>query len=260
MLGNEHDIERPFAHDLVGDRDIVAPCVARLRLHTGMIALSLHRSKSPVEIGPARGLEGRGCLDRSLIPTGAWNARHYPGAAGNPLRAKRRRRDRLSRSRRRPVRRRLHPGFISHVELMTEMPTYQGRIVERVSSFARVIVLDQRGVGMSDRMSGTPGLETRVDDVRAVMDAAGSSRAAILSASIGVPTSLLFAATYPERTSALVLVRGFARFLWALDYPWGWTTRTAALGGGGVSSSSLRVSSRGRRGVGRDRELPVQRC
>jgi class 3 adenylate cyclase/alpha-beta hydrolase superfamily lysophospholipase len=116
-----------------------------------------------------------------------------------------------------------HPGFISHVELMTEMPTYQGRIAEHLSSFSRLIVFDQRGVGMSDRMSGTPGLEMRMDDVRAVMDAAGSSRAAIFSASVGVPTSLLFAATYPVRTSALVLVRGYARFLWALDYPWGWT-------------------------------------
>ncbi|HXH97172.1 MAG TPA: adenylate/guanylate cyclase domain-containing protein, partial [Gaiellaceae bacterium] len=116
-----------------------------------------------------------------------------------------------------------HPGIVSHVELMTEMPTYQGRTVEALASFARVIVFDQRGVGMSDRVSGTPGLETRMDDVRAVMDAAGSSRAAILSASIGVPTSLLFAATYPERTSALVLVRGFARNMWAPDYPWGWT-------------------------------------
>ena len=116
-----------------------------------------------------------------------------------------------------------HPGVISHVELMTEMPTYQGRIVDALSRFSRVIAFDQRGVGMSDRMNGTPGLETRMDDVRAVMDAAGSSRAAILSASIGVPTTLLFAATYPERTSALVLARGFARNLWAPDYPWGWT-------------------------------------
>jgi pimeloyl-ACP methyl ester carboxylesterase len=106
---------------------------------------------------------------------------------------------------------------------MTETPTYQSRTVEALASFARVIAFDQRGVGMSDRMDGTPGLETRMDDVRAVMDAAGSSRAAILSASIGVPTSLLFAATYPERTSALVLVRGFARHLWAADYPWGST-------------------------------------
>ena len=116
-----------------------------------------------------------------------------------------------------------HPGVISHVELLTEIPTYQGRIVDALSAFSRVIVFDQRGVGMSDRMNGTPGLETRMDDVRAVMDAAGSSRAAILSASIGVPTTLLFAATYPERTRALVLARGFARFLWAPDYPWGWT-------------------------------------
>ena len=116
-----------------------------------------------------------------------------------------------------------HPGVVSHVELMTEMPTYQGRIVDALARFSRVIVFDQRGVGMSDRMNGTPGLETRMDDVRAVMDAAGSSCAAIVSASIGVPTTLLFAATYPERTSALVLARGFARFLWAPDYPWGWT-------------------------------------
>lgn len=116
-----------------------------------------------------------------------------------------------------------HPGVISHVELMKEMPTYQGRIVDALASFSRVIVFDQRGVGMSDRISGTPGLETRMDDIRAVMDAAGSSRAAIFSASIGVPTSLLFAATYPERTRALVLARGFARYLWAPDYPWGWT-------------------------------------
>jgi class 3 adenylate cyclase len=116
-----------------------------------------------------------------------------------------------------------HPGVISHVELMTEMRTYQGRIVDALATFSRVIVFDQRGVGMSDRTIGAPGLETRMDDVRAVMDAAGSSRVAILSASIGVPTALLFAATYPERTSALVLARGFARLLWAPDYPWGWT-------------------------------------
>jgi pimeloyl-ACP methyl ester carboxylesterase len=116
-----------------------------------------------------------------------------------------------------------HPGFISHVELMTELPTSHGRVVERLASFSRLIVLDQRGVGMSDRVSDAPGLEVRMDDLRAVMDAAGSSRAAILSVSIGVPLSVLFAATYPERTSALVLARGFARELWAPDYPWGWT-------------------------------------
>lgn len=116
-----------------------------------------------------------------------------------------------------------HPGFISHVELMSEMSTYQWRTVERLAEFARVIVFDQRGVGMSDRVGGVPGLETRMDDVRAVMDAAGSARAAVVSSSIGVPMSILFAATYPERAAALVLMRGFARELWAPDYPWGWT-------------------------------------
>ena len=80
------------------------------------------------------------------------------------------------------------------------MPTNQGRTVDALARFSSVIVFDQRGVGMSDRMGGTPRLETRMDDVRAVMDAAGSARAAIVSASIGVPTTLLFAATYPERT------------------------------------------------------------
>jgi class 3 adenylate cyclase/pimeloyl-ACP methyl ester carboxylesterase len=116
-----------------------------------------------------------------------------------------------------------HPGIVSHVELVTEMPSYQRRTLEALSSFARVIVFDPRGVGMSGHMSGTTGLESRMDDVRAVMDAAGSSRAAIVGATIGVPTGLLFAATYPERTLALVLARGFARHLWAPDYPWGWT-------------------------------------
>ena len=102
---------------------------------------------------------------------------------------------------------------------MTEIPTYQGRIVGALARFSRVIVFDQRGVGMSDRMNGTPGLETRMDDVRAVMDAAGSSRAAIVSASIGVPTTLLFAATrFPsggarymaERIPGAQLVEGVA--------------------------------------------------
>ena len=116
-----------------------------------------------------------------------------------------------------------HPGAISHVELMRTMATFQGRIADRFASFCRLIVFDQRGMGMSDRVSGAPTLETRMDDVRAVMDAAGSARAAIVSMGVGVPMSVLFAATYPDRTSALVLLRGHARELWAPDYPWGWT-------------------------------------
>ena len=76
---------------------------------------------------------------------------------------------------------------------------------------------------MSDRVAGAPTLETRMDDVRAVMDAAGSERAALIGFSEGAPMSVLFAATYPERTAALVLWGGFARMLWAADYPLGST-------------------------------------
>jgi class 3 adenylate cyclase/pimeloyl-ACP methyl ester carboxylesterase len=116
-----------------------------------------------------------------------------------------------------------HPGAISHVELMRSMPSFQKRIADRLASFCRLIVFDQRGMGLSDRVSGAPTLEVRMDDVRAVMDAAGSTRAAIVSMGVGVPMSVLFAATHPDRTSALVLFRGHARELWAPDYPWGWT-------------------------------------
>jgi pimeloyl-ACP methyl ester carboxylesterase len=70
-------------------------------------------------------------------------------------------------------------------------------------------------------MSGIPSLETRMDDVRAVMDAVGLERAALLGTSEGGPMSVLFAATYPERTWALILSGGFARVRWAPDYPWG---------------------------------------
>jgi class 3 adenylate cyclase len=93
----------------------------------------------------------------------------------------------------------------------------------RLGSFARLIVFDKRGSGMSDRVTGTATLETRMDDVRAVMDAAGSARAAIFGMLDGVPMSLLFAASYPERVSALVLLGGFARWMWAADYRWGLT-------------------------------------
>ena len=76
---------------------------------------------------------------------------------------------------------------------------------------------------MSDPVVGAPTLEARMDDLRAVMDAAGSERAALLGVVEGAPMSLLFAATYPERTAALVLRNGFPRTMWAPDYPWGRT-------------------------------------
>jgi len=86
-----------------------------------------------------------------------------------------------------------------------------------------VIRFDKRGTGMSDRVSGAPTLETRMDDVRAVMDAVGSRRAAFYGLSEGAAMSILFAATYPERTAALVIRSAFPRRMWAADYPWGRT-------------------------------------
>jgi pimeloyl-ACP methyl ester carboxylesterase len=91
----------------------------------------------------------------------------------------------------------------------------------RITSFARLILLDKRGTGLSDRPRELPTLETRMDDVRAVMDSVGSERAALLGVSEGGPMSLLFAATYPERVWALVLAGSYARVLWAPDYPCG---------------------------------------
>ncbi len=114
------------------------------------------------------------------------------------------------------------PPATSHVELAWDVPVLR-TMLERFASFSRVIHLDKRGTGMSDRVSGAPPLETRMDDVRAVMDAAGSERAALLGWSEGTAMSALFAATYPDRTWALVLYGGVARRLRAPDYPWGRT-------------------------------------
>jgi class 3 adenylate cyclase len=114
------------------------------------------------------------------------------------------------------------PGFVSHVELAWDAP-FHGDLRRRFASFARVILFDKRGTGMSDPVEGVPSLETRMDDLRAVMEAASSQRAAVVALEEGVPMSLLFAATYPEWTSALVLAGGYARAMWAPDYPHGWT-------------------------------------
>jgi class 3 adenylate cyclase len=89
-----------------------------------------------------------------------------------------------------------------------------------MSQFTRLILFDKRGLGMSDRATGLPDLETRMDDIRAVMDAVGSRRAAIMGFSEGGPMSMLFAATYPERTAALVLYGTHATWFQAEDYPW----------------------------------------
>ena len=101
------------------------------------------------------------------------------------------------------------PGLCSHIEFMHELPGYSA-FLRRLSKFARVMTFDKRGQGLSDRISGAPSLEQRMDDVRAIMDEVGSRRAILLGFSEGCPMSILFAATYPERVSHLVLFGGFA--------------------------------------------------
>ena len=110
-------------------------------------------------------------------------------------------------------------GFVSNVELAWQQPTLAA-FIRRLARSCRLIRFDKRGTGMSDRVGVAP-LETRMDDVRAVMDAAGSAQAALLGSSEGGPLSLLFAATYPERTRALILWSSFPRVAWAPDVPWG---------------------------------------
>ena len=114
------------------------------------------------------------------------------------------------------------PGYVTHLELHWKMPTF-APFLRQLSSFCRLIRFDKRGTGMSDPVSGAPTLETRMDDVRAVMDAVGSRRAAFYGLSEGAAMSILFAATYPERTAALVVRSAFPRRMWAPDYPWGRT-------------------------------------
>ncbi len=111
------------------------------------------------------------------------------------------------------------PGWVSHVEYAGEDPSYAD-FLRRLSAFSRLIMFDKRGTGLSDRDVGYPTLEQRMDDVRAVMDAVGSERAAIFGTSEGGNMSTLFAATYPERTVALVLYACFASRIWTPDYPW----------------------------------------
>jgi len=102
------------------------------------------------------------------------------------------------------------PGFASNIDAIWEMPP-QARFHSRLASFSRLILFDKRGTGLSDRSAGIATLEERMDDVRAVMDAAGSERAALFGVSEGGPMSVLFAATYPDRASALVLYGSYAQ-------------------------------------------------
>jgi pimeloyl-ACP methyl ester carboxylesterase len=112
------------------------------------------------------------------------------------------------------------PGFVSHLEYHWEYAEMV-RFTNRLAAFSRLIRFDKRGTGLSDRVSTAPTLEQRMDDVKTVMDAVGSERAALFGISEGGPMSLLFAATYPERTTALVVYGSYARRSWAPDHPWG---------------------------------------
>jgi DNA-binding winged helix-turn-helix (wHTH) protein/pimeloyl-ACP methyl ester carboxylesterase len=111
-------------------------------------------------------------------------------------------------------------GWVSHLEEFWTEPSF-ARFLTRLASFSRLIIFDKRGTGLSDRVAELPTLEQRMDDVRAVMDAAGSARAALLGVSEGGPMCSLFAATHPDRTVALMMIGSYARRLWAPDYPWG---------------------------------------
>jgi class 3 adenylate cyclase/pimeloyl-ACP methyl ester carboxylesterase len=142
------------------------------------------------------------------------------------------------------------PGWVSHIEYAWEEPM-AARFMERLGSFSRVVWFDKRGTGLSDRVSGLPILEERMDDLRAVMKAAGMKRAAIFGASEGGSMSALFAATYPEQVSALILYGAFARRLRAPDYPWAptrseretWIRRLEAGWGGDVELDALAPSA-----------------
>jgi pimeloyl-ACP methyl ester carboxylesterase len=112
------------------------------------------------------------------------------------------------------------PGWVSNIEVFWEDPD-MARFLQRLASFSRVILFDKRGTGLSDRMADVPNLETRMDDVRAVMDAVRSPQAALLGYSEGGAMCTLFAATYPQRTAGLILINSYARRIWAPDYPWG---------------------------------------
>lgn len=111
-------------------------------------------------------------------------------------------------------------GYMTHLEQNWEWHDY-ARFLRRLASFARVILFDRRGTGLSDRTAAQGSFEDTMDDVRAVMDAAGSERAALMGGSEGGPLCILFAATFPARTAALVLVGAYARRMWAPDYPFG---------------------------------------
>jgi class 3 adenylate cyclase/pimeloyl-ACP methyl ester carboxylesterase len=139
------------------------------------------------------------------------------------------------------------PTWASNLDLIDEFPPI-ARGIERIASFARVIMLDRRGSGLSDRLPGMATLEEGMDDLNAVLDAAGSERTALLGFNESGPLCALYAATYPDRVSHLILYATFATTTWQPDYPWGqkpeereeqifWITQTWGVGGAGAMLS-----------------------
>src|SRR5215208_972949 len=144
------------------------------------------------------------------------------------------------------------PGFVSNIDLYWDYPA-MARFLTHLGSFCRVIIFDKRGTGLSDRTGSVPTLEERMDDVRAVMDAAGSERAAVFGVSEGGAMSMLFAATYPARTQALVLCgtyahfhsyvlppEAFKAFLQRVETSWGTGASLAAFAPSKVSDQAFR--------------------
>ncbi len=117
------------------------------------------------------------------------------------------------------------PGYMSHVEQNWTWPGY-GHFLERMASFSRLILFDRRGTGLSDRILSLGSFEEMMDDIRAVLDAVSSERAALFGGAEGGPMCALFAATFPERTSALILGASYPRRTWAPDFPWGLDAET----------------------------------
>jgi len=115
------------------------------------------------------------------------------------------------------------PGEVSNIDSAWDLAPEMMQLCRRLGNFARVIMFDQRGNGVSDRDMGTAPFEAGMDDVRAVMEAAGSARAVLLGMQDGGMMCALFAASFPERTSGLIFLHATVRSLWAADYPWGWT-------------------------------------
>ena len=144
-------------------------------------------------------------------------------------------------------------GWVSHLEYFWREPSF-ARFLLRLASFSRLILFDKRGTGLSDRVpiNQLPTLEQRMDDVRAVMDAVGSERAALCGVSEGGPMCSLFAATYPEKTLALVMIGTYAKRIRDEEYPWGPTAGTAR--------TVLRSDARTVGWAGRHRRTRAERC